>query len=101
MQEEWARGEEASCISCYMKENPGLTKNDVVNHIHAMVNDLIKELNWEFLKPDNNAPISSKKHAFDISRAFHLLYKYRDGCSVSNNETKNLVMTTVLEPVPF
>jgi hypothetical protein len=84
-----------------MKENPGLTEEDVVNHIHAMVNDLIKELNWELLKPDINVPISSKKHAFDICRAVHHGYKYRDGYTVSNNEIKNLVMITVLEPVPL
>eukprot|EP00253_Pinus_taeda_P034166 PITA_34166 len=71
-----ARGEEASCISFYLKEKPGLTEEDVVNHIHDMVNDLIKELNWEFLKPENNAPISSKKHVFDITRAFYHTYIY-------------------------
>ena len=84
-----------------MKENLELTEKDVVNHIHVMVNVLIKELNWELLKPDSNTPISFKKYAFDIIRAFQFLYKYRDGCSVSNNETKNLVMITVLEPVPL
>nr|QIC19056.1 putative alpha terpinol/1,8-cineole synthase [Pinus nigra subsp. laricio] len=96
-----ARGEEASCISCYMKENPGLTGEDVVNHIHVMVDDLIKELNWELLKPDCNAPISSKKHGYDICRAVHHGYKYRDGYSVATNEIKDLVMITVLEPVPL
>jgi hypothetical protein len=107
MQADRVRGEEASCISCYMKENPGLTEENVVSHIHSMVNDLIKELNWELLKPDNNVPISSKKYAFDIARAGHHGYKYRDGYkyqdgfSVASNEMKNLVMITVLEPVPL
>nr|ACN40487.1 unknown [Picea sitchensis] len=95
------RGEEASCISCYRKDNPGLTEEDVVNHIHAMVSDLIKELNWELLRPDSNVPISSKKHAFDITRAIHHGYKHRDGYSIANNEMKNLVMIIVLEPVPM
>ena len=94
-----ARGEEASCISCYMKDNPGSTEKDALSHIHGRVNDLMKELNWELLKPDSSAPISSKKHAFNITRAVHHGYIYRDGYSVSNNEIKNLVLTTVLEPV--
>jgi hypothetical protein len=59
MQGDKERGEEASCISCYMKENPGLIEEYVVNHIHSMVNDLMKELNWELLKPDNDVPIYS------------------------------------------
>eukprot|EP00253_Pinus_taeda_P014420 PITA_14420 len=96
-----ARGEAASCISCYMKENPGLTEEEAVNHIHGLVNELIKELNWELLKTDSIVPISSKKHAFEITRAIHHGYKYRDGYSVTTNEMKNLVMKTVLEPVPM
>lgn len=93
-----ARGEEASSISCYMKDNPGLTEEDALNHIDAMLDGVIKELNWELLKPDS-VPISAKKHAYDISRAFHYGYKYRDGYSVANIEIKNFVAISVLEPV--
>nr|Q9M7D1.1 RecName: Full=Beta-phellandrene synthase, chloroplastic; AltName: Full=(-)-(4S)-beta-phellandrene synthase; AltName: Full=Agg-Bphe; Flags: Precursor [Abies grandis]AAF61453.1 beta-phellandrene synthase [Abies grandis] len=95
------RGEEASSISCYMKDNPGLTEEDALNHINAMINDIIKELNWELLKPDSNIPMTARKHAYEITRAFHQLYKYRDGFSVATQETKSLVRRTVLEPVPL
>eukprot|EP00253_Pinus_taeda_P007093 PITA_07093 len=98
---ERSRGEEASSISCYMRDNLGATEEDTLNHIDSMIEEKIRELNWEFLKPESNVPISSKKHAFDILRAFYHLYKYRDGFSIANSETKNLVMRTVLEPVPF
>nr|AAS47697.1 E,E-alpha-farnesene synthase [Picea abies] len=100
-QAERSRGEEASSISCYMKDNPGSTEEDALSHINAMISDNINELNWELLKPNSNVPISSKKHAFDILRAFYHLYKYRDGFSIAKIETKNLVMRTVLEPVPM
>nr|F2XFA1.1 RecName: Full=(-)-beta-phellandrene synthase 4, chloroplastic; AltName: Full=Terpene synthase TPS-Phel-4; Short=PsTPS-Phel-4; Flags: Precursor [Picea sitchensis]ADZ45503.1 (-)-beta-phellandrene synthase [Picea sitchensis] len=96
-----ARGEEASCISCYMKDNPGATEEDALSHINAVINDVIKGLNWELLNPNSSVPISSKKHVFDVSRALHYGYKYRDGYSVSNIETKSLVMRTLLESVPF
>eukprot|EP00253_Pinus_taeda_P032146 PITA_32146 len=96
-----ARGEEASCISCYMKENPGSTQEDALHHINGMIEDIIKKLNWELLKPDSIAPISSKKHSFEISRGFHHFYIYRDGYSVASTETKDLVIKTVLEPVPM
>eukprot|EP00253_Pinus_taeda_P007604 PITA_07604 len=98
-QAERSRVEEASSISCYMKDNPRATEEDALNHIKSMIEEKMKEINWEFLKPDNNVPISSKKHAFDILRAFYHLYKYRDGFSIANSETKNLVMRTVLEPL--
>nr|ABA86247.1 (-)-linalool-like synthase [Picea sitchensis] len=100
-QAERSRGEESSGISCYMKDNPESTEEDAVTHINAMINRLLKELNWEFLKPHSNVPITSKKHAFDILRAFYHLYKDRDGFSVTRNEIRNLVMTTVIEHVPL
>eukprot|EP00253_Pinus_taeda_P018318 PITA_18318 len=100
-QAERSRGEKSSCISCYMEENPESTEEDALNHINSMVDKLIKKLNWEYLRPDSNVPITSKKHAFHILRAFYHLYKYRDGFSVANYEIKNLVMTTVIEPVPY
>nr|Q9M7D0.1 RecName: Full=Terpinolene synthase, chloroplastic; AltName: Full=Aggteo; Flags: Precursor [Abies grandis]AAF61454.1 terpinolene synthase [Abies grandis] len=96
-----ARGEEASCISCYMKENPGSTEEDAINHINAMVNNLIKEVNWELLRQDGTAHIACKKHAFDILKGSLHGYKYRDGFSVANKETKNWVRRTVLESVPL
>nr|AFJ73570.1 2-methyl-3-buten-2-ol synthase [Pinus pseudostrobus var. estevezii] len=100
-QAERSRGEKSSCISCYMEENPESTEEDAINHVNSMVDKLLKEPNWEYLRPDSNVPITSKKHAFDILRAFYHLYKYRDGFSVANYEIKNLVMTTVIEPVPL
>nr|UNY86182.1 (-)-limonene synthase [Pinus armandii] len=93
------RGEEASCISCYMKDNPGTTEEDALNHINSMVNEVIKELNWEFLRPDSYIPMPARQHAFDITRALHHIYKYRDGFSNATLETKNLVRRMVLEPV--
>ena len=101
MKADRARGEEASCISCYMNDNPGEIKEDALNHIHAMVNELMKEFNWEILRPDINVPVSSKKHAFDITRVVHHGYKYRDGYNIANNEIKNLVIMMVLEPMPL
>eukprot|EP00253_Pinus_taeda_P033672 PITA_33672 len=96
-----ARGEEASSVSCYMKDHPGITEEDAVNQINVMVNNLTKELNWELLRPDSGVPISYKKFSFDIWRVFHYGYKYRDGFSVASIEIKNLVTRTVVETVPL
>ena len=41
MQADRAHGEEVSSISCYMKDNPGSTKEDDLNHINAMITDVI------------------------------------------------------------
>ena len=81
-----------------MKDNPRSTEEYALNHINAMLSEVIKELNWELQKPDS-VPISAKKHAYDVSRAFRYGYKYRDGYSVANIEIKNFVAISVLEPV--
>ena len=83
MQADKAHGEEASCISCYMKENTRSTKEDALDHINDMIEDQIKELNWELLKLDNNAPISSSERVFDINKGLHHFYKYRYGYIVA------------------
>ena len=84
-----------------MKDNLDSTEEDVLSHIKDMIYEGMKELNWELLKTNNVAPISSKKHTFDILRAFYHLYKCRDELSIAKLETKKLVMRTVLEPVPL
>lgn len=98
-----AHGEDASCISCYMKDNPGTTEEDALNHFNAMNSFMMKELNWELLEPGSNIPfsITCKKPAFDIYRASNYMYKYRDGYTVADKETKNLVMRTLVQPVPL
>lgn len=99
---ESARGEEASCISCYMKDNLELTEEDVVSRLNIMINDIIKKLNWELLKPENNiAVISAKEHTFKMARALNHLYIYRDGFTVAGKETKKFVTRTAIESVPI
>lgn len=102
MQAESARGEEASCISCYMKDNLELTEEDAVSRLNIMINDIIKKLNWELLKPENNiAVISAKEHTFNMARALNHLYIYRDGFTVAGKETKKFVTRTAIESVPI
>jgi hypothetical protein len=75
-----------------MKGNPGEIEEDALNHINAMISDVIKELNWDLMKPDDNVPMCCKKPTFDINRLFHHGYKYRDGYNVSNIEIKSFVI---------
>lgn len=70
MQIDRAHGEEASCISCYMKDNPGTTEEDALNDFNAMNSLMMKELNWELMGLGSNIPfsITCKKPAFDICK---------------------------------
>ncbi|GLJ10698.1 hypothetical protein SUGI_0133300 [Cryptomeria japonica] len=94
------RGEVVSCITCYMKDHPGSIEEDAMEYLNYFIDEKLKELNWEYLKTDN-VPITAKDHAYGLSKGLKLLYKERDGFSVSGIETKNLITKNMIEPVPM
>ncbi|GLJ09983.1 hypothetical protein SUGI_0119630 [Cryptomeria japonica] len=94
------RGELASGIACYFKDNPRSTEENALEYLNSLIDEKLKELNWEYLKPDN-VPIISKYHKYALSKGIQLLYKERDGISVSDIETKKLITKAMIEPVPI
>ncbi|GLJ09985.1 hypothetical protein SUGI_0119650 [Cryptomeria japonica] len=93
-------GELASSIACYLKDNPRSIEEDALEYLNFLIDEKIKELNWEYLKPDN-VPIIRKYHKYALSKGIQLLYKERDGISVSDIETKKLITKAMTEPVPI
>ncbi|XP_059071112.1 alpha pinene synthase, chloroplastic-like [Cryptomeria japonica] len=94
------RGEVVSCITCYMKDHPRSNEEDALNYLNSLIDERLKELNWEYLKLDN-VPLVSKDNAYNLSKGLQLLYKERDGFSVSRIETKNLISKIIIEPIPI
>lgn len=98
-EDEKHRGEIASTIGCYMKENPDSTTEDTLNHIKGILQHSFKEFNWEFLKQDN-VPWCCKRFTFNIARGIQFLYKYGDGISISNMEVKDQIFKILVHQVP-
>ncbi|GLJ35266.1 hypothetical protein SUGI_0709710 [Cryptomeria japonica] len=94
------RGEVVSCITCYMKDHPESNEEDALNYLNSLIDERLKELNWEYLK-SHNVPLVSKDNAYNLSKGLQLFYKERDGFSVSNIETKNLISKIMIEPIPI
>ncbi|GLJ05578.1 hypothetical protein SUGI_0020640 [Cryptomeria japonica] len=92
------RGETNSSIACYMRDNPGSSEEDALNYIKNLLDERLKELNWEYLKNDG-VPSSSKDYAYDITRGYLHFYKERDGFSISNEDIKNHVNKILIEPI--
>ncbi|XP_057872931.2 alpha pinene synthase, chloroplastic-like [Cryptomeria japonica] len=92
------RGELVSCISCYIKDHPESTEEEALDYLKELLQKRLKELDWEYLKPDN-VPTISKDYAYNIGRSYQLLYKERDGFTNSNKDIKDLVTQLLLEPV--
>eukprot|EP01018_Ginkgo_biloba_P025683 Gb_08211 [translate_table: standard] len=99
---EKARGEVASSVSCYMKDNPGCTEEDALKYIDAVLDDLFKGLNWELFKPDNinnDSMWNIKKHAFNIARGTQFFYTHCDGFKDSATDINDHVRKALIEPV--
>eukprot|EP01018_Ginkgo_biloba_P010669 Gb_38829 [translate_table: standard] len=97
---EKARGELASSIECYMKDNPGSTEEVALDHIYSIINTCLKEFNWEFLKPDN-VPLCIKKLLFNSGRMVIVMYKHGDGISISRDKIKRHITEILIELIPM
>nr|Q675L0.1 RecName: Full=Longifolene synthase; Short=PaTPS-Lon [Picea abies]AAS47695.1 longifolene synthase [Picea abies] len=91
-------GELASGIECYVKDNPECTLEDASNHLNGLLDLTVKELNWEFVRHDSVA-LCFKKFAFNVARGLRLIYKYRDGFDVSNQEMKTHIFKILIDPL--
>ncbi|GLJ05579.1 hypothetical protein SUGI_0020660 [Cryptomeria japonica] len=92
------RGETNSSIACYIRDNPGSTEEDALNYVKNLLDERLKELNWEYLKNDG-VPTCSKDYAYDITRGFLHFYKERDGFSFSNKDIHNHVTQILIDPI--
>lgn len=99
-EEEKERGEIASIVECYMKENPGSTLENALNHIKDILHHSLEELNREFMKQDS-VPLCCKKFTFNIARGIQFLYKYGDGICISDKEVKEQIIKIIVEQVPI
>nr|AAK83561.1 delta-selinene synthase [Abies grandis] len=99
-EDEKERGEMASSLQCYMKENPESTVENALNHIKGILNRSLEEFNWEFMKQDS-VPMCCKKFTFNIGRGLQFLYKYRDGLYISDKEVKDQIFKILVHQVPM
>uniref|UniRef100_A0A0G7ZNT4 Terpene synthase, alpha-Humulene synthase n=1 Tax=Picea glauca TaxID=3330 RepID=A0A0G7ZNT4_PICGL len=99
-EDEKERGEIASIVECYMKDNPDSTLENALNHIKGILHVSLEELNWEFMK-DDSVPLCCKKFTFNIVRGLQFLYKYGDGISISNKEVKDQIFKILVDQVPI
>eukprot|EP00253_Pinus_taeda_P007639 PITA_07639 len=76
---EKARGELASSIECYMKEHPGSTEEVAVKYMYSLLEPAVKELTWEFLKPEDTSdvdiPFPCKKMVMEETRVTMVIFK--------------------------
>nr|QGN65610.1 terpene synthase 4 [Taiwania cryptomerioides] len=99
-EDEKARGETASSIECYMKDNQGSTKEDALNYITTRIDSCVQELNKEFLKP-SNIPTCCRKLYFNAGmRGVFFLFKDSDGITHSHHkDILDAIMKVLVKPI--
>ncbi|XP_059066063.1 sesquiterpene synthase Cad-like isoform X1 [Cryptomeria japonica] len=100
-QDEKEHGENASWIECYMKDNPGTTREQALDHINMLI-----ELNFEELVKchifyEYDIPTTCKRLYFDMYRSVAFIWRDIDGFSKSSKGIKDDIMKILVEPIYF
>nr|AAS18603.1 taxadiene synthase [Taxus x media] len=98
-QAEKARGQQASGIACYMKDNPGATEEDAIKHICRVVDRALKEASFEYFKPSNDIPMGCKSFIFNLRLCVQIFYKFIDGYGIANEEIKDYIRKVYIDPI--
>ncbi|GLJ27350.1 hypothetical protein SUGI_0536720 [Cryptomeria japonica] len=95
---EATRGEEASCVRCYMRDNPNSIEEAALDYLNSFQDELLKELMWEYLKKDS-VPTCTKDHAVNLSRGIQLFYKKGDGFSVATKDIREHIWKILVQHI--
>ncbi|KAJ4981115.1 hypothetical protein NE237_031952 [Protea cynaroides] len=95
---ELERGDAPSSILCYMREAE-VSEERAREHIKAMIVDSWKKMNENCISHSSHLPPIFLTISNNIARVFHCVYQYGDGVGVQDRETKNDVLTLLLQPL--
>lgn len=88
----------ATIIQIYMNEN-GSTYEEACEKCRRMAADAWKDINKECLKPPP-APMPILKRIVNLTRVIEVIYKLRDGYTNPTYETKECVLSLLVNPIP-
>ncbi|XXG83105.1 hypothetical protein AAC387_Pa10g0940 [Persea americana] len=88
----------ASIIQLYMNEN-GSTYEEACEKCRRMAADAWKDINKECLKP-LPAPMPILMRIVNLTRAIEVFYHHRDGYTNPTYETKERVLSVLVNPIP-
>ncbi|GLJ51666.1 hypothetical protein SUGI_1097950 [Cryptomeria japonica] len=99
-QDDKLHGQIASAISCYMIDHPECLEDEAINHINYMVDQLLKELKWEFLNQDSSL-LDWEKISFNFNKGLQCFYVFGDGFSYHDKGIKNQIKKVLVDPIKF
>ena len=98
-QDELKRGDVPKSIQCYMHET-GASEEDAREYIKCLIGETWKKMNEDQAK---DSPFSKTfiGMAINLARISQWIYQYGDGYGIPNGETKDNVLSLVIEPIPL
>nr|AOG18229.1 copalyl pyrophosphate synthase-like protein [Taiwania cryptomerioides] len=84
-------------IQCCLKDYPRISIEEALNHIYALMQNALLELNWDFTNSD--MPKSYRKLFFNTARAMQFFFMEKDGFTLSHLEMQKHVKKCVFEPI--
>nr|QTW43987.1 (+)-borneol diphosphate synthase [Cinnamomum burmanni] len=96
---EQERGHVASSVQLYMKENE-CTYDEACVKLQGKVERAWKDINKECLKP-TPVPMPFLVRVVNLARVIEVLYQNRDGYTDSTHETKERILSVLVNPIPI
>lgn len=98
MKDDKLHGQTASAVFCYMKDHPECSEEEALSHINNLLDQLLKELTWEFLNPNNILPDWQDLY-FNLGRGVQSFYIFGDGFSYHDKGVRQRVLKVLIDPV--
>ncbi|KAI3854164.1 hypothetical protein MKW98_024587 [Papaver atlanticum] len=93
---ELERGDVASSIHCYMREN-NASETDAREHVRGLIKDTWKKMNGSICDSPFDLPFINM--ALNLARTSLFIYQYGDGLGVEDAKSKDHVMSLIVNPV--
>ncbi|KAL5699312.1 hypothetical protein ACHQM5_030234 [Ranunculus cassubicifolius] len=97
--DEIERGDVPKAIQCYMNDE-GLSEETARKYVRHLKDDAWKSLNAE-MWVESPLPIAFRKMILNSARTTEVFYQYGDGHGIPNRETKERVLSLLVDSVPI
>ncbi|XP_068340125.1 (-)-germacrene D synthase-like [Pyrus communis] len=84
-------------VNCYMKKY-GTTEEEAITELQRQVNNAWKDINEACLHP-TAVPMALLIRILNFARTMDVVYKHEDGYTNANGMIKDLIVSTLVEPV--
>nr|AHI50307.1 ocimene synthase [Erythranthe cardinalis] len=97
---ELERGDAPSSILCYMKD-ANVTEEEARDHTRNIITSSWKKINGIFINTTPHSQQQMIKYIVNTARVANFIYQNGDGFGVQDGETRQQVLSCLIEPLPL